>query len=106
MRKLKMFLKAQLVFLMAAFPALADKPILTIYTYDSFISEWGPGPAIEKNFEASCACDVNFIGLDSSLGILGRLQLEGSSSKADIALGWIQMLWRLPKIPDFLLNMA
>jgi len=87
MRKLKMFLKAQLVFLMAAFPALADKPILTIYTYDSFISEWGPGPAIEKNFEASCACDVNFIGLDSSLGILGRLQLEGSSSKADIALG-------------------
>ena len=87
MRKLKMFFKAQLALLMAAFPALADKPVLTIYTYDSFISEWGPGPAIEKNFEASCACDVNFVGLDSSLGILGRLQLEGSSSKADIALG-------------------
>ena len=87
MRKLKMFLKAQLVFLMAAFPSLADKPVLTIYTYDSFVSEWGPGPSIEKNFEASCACDVNFVGLDSSLGILGRLQLEGSSSKADIALG-------------------
>ena len=74
MRKLKMFLKAQLAFLMVAFPALADKPVLTIYTYDSFISEWGPGPAIEKNFEAICACDVNFVGLDSSLGILGRLQ--------------------------------
>ena len=87
MRKLKMFFKAQLVFLMAAFPALANKPVLTIYTYDSFISEWGPGPAIEKNFEAICACDVNFVGLDSSLGILGRLQLEGSTSKADIALG-------------------
>src|SRR5210317_1042285 len=87
MRKLKMFLKAQLVFLVAAFPALADKPVLTIYTYDSFISEWGPGPAIEKNFEASCNCDVKFVGLDSSLGILGRLQLEGSSSRADIALG-------------------
>ena len=87
MRKLKMFFKAQLALLMAAFPALADKPVLTIYTYDSFVSEWGPGPAIEKNFEASCACDVNFVGLDSSLGILGRLQLEGSSSKADIALG-------------------
>ncbi|MGB0396894.1 MAG: thiamine ABC transporter substrate binding subunit [Candidatus Puniceispirillaceae bacterium] len=82
-----MFFKSQLVFLMAAFPALADKPVLTIYTYDSFISEWGPGPAIEKNFEAICGCDVNFVGLDSSLGILGRLQLEGSSSKADIALG-------------------
>jgi thiamine transport system substrate-binding protein len=87
MRKLKMFFKAQLVFLVAAFPALADKHVLTIYTYDSFISEWGPGPAIEKNFEAICACDVNFVGLVSSLGILGRLQLESSSSKADIALG-------------------
>ena len=47
----------------------------------------GARPAIEKNFEAICACDVNFVGLDSSLGILGRLQLEGNSSKADIALG-------------------
>ncbi|MEC8765325.1 MAG: thiamine ABC transporter substrate-binding protein, partial [Pseudomonadota bacterium] len=25
----------------------ADKPVLTIYTYGSFTSEWGPGPAIE-----------------------------------------------------------
>ena len=53
MRKLKMFLKIQLAFLMVAFPALADKPVLTIYTYDSFISEWGPGPAIEKKFRGN-----------------------------------------------------
>ena len=25
----------------------SDKPVLTIYTYDSFASEWGPGPVIE-----------------------------------------------------------
>ena len=24
---------------------------LIIYTYDSFVSEWGPGPIIEKQFE-------------------------------------------------------
>ena len=65
----------------------ADKPILTIYTYDSFTSEWGPGPAIEKAFEAQCECDLNFVALDSSIGILGRVQLEGASSKADIVLG-------------------
>jgi thiamine transport system substrate-binding protein len=64
-----------------------EKPVLTIYTYDSFVAEWGPGPAIEKAFEAACACDVNFVGLDSSIGILGRVQLEGSASKADIVLG-------------------
>ena len=67
--------------------AAVAKPVLTIYTYDSFASEWGPGPAIEKNFEANCECDVQFVALDSSIGILGRVQLEGSSSKADIVLG-------------------
>ena len=65
----------------------ADKPVLTIYTYDSFTSEWGPGPSIETAFEAQCNCDLNFVALDSSIGILGRVQLEGASSKADIVLG-------------------
>ena len=72
----------------AAFAAKADeKPVLTIYTYDSFTSEWGPGPAIEKAFEANCNCDLQFVGLDSSIGILGRVQIEGANSKADIVLG-------------------
>ena len=69
-------------------PAVAvAKPILTVYTYDSFASEWGPGPEIEKAFEKTCACDLQFIALDSSIGILGRVQLEGVTSKADIVLG-------------------
>ena len=41
MRKLKMFFKAQLAFLMVAFPALADKPVLTIYTYDPLFQNGG-----------------------------------------------------------------
>ena len=69
-------------------PAFASaKPVLIVYTYDSFASEWGPGPAIEKAFEENCDCDLQFIALDSSIGILGRVQLEGASSKADIVLG-------------------
>ena len=71
-----------------ATPSLAaDKPILTIYTYDSFASEWGPGPVIEKAFEAQCSCDLRFVALDSSIGILGRVQIEGADSAADIVLG-------------------
>ena len=62
----------------------SDKPVLTIYTYESFTSEWGPGPAVEAAFEESCNCDLQFVSLDSSIGILGRVQLEGSSSKAEI----------------------
>lgn len=65
----------------------ADKPVLTIYTYESFTSDWGPGPAIETAFEENCNCDLQFVSLDSSIGILGRVQLEGSVSKADIVLG-------------------
>ncbi len=72
---------------LSAHTAIANDKVLTIYTYDSFTSEWGPGPAIEKNFEAICNCDLKFVGLDSSIGILGRVRLEGSSSKADIVLG-------------------
>ena len=64
-----------------------DKPELVIYTYDSFAGEWGPGPQIKAEFEKTCNCTVTFVGLDSSVGILGRIQLEGASSKADIALG-------------------
>jgi thiamine transport system substrate-binding protein len=65
----------------------AAKTELTIYTYDSFASEWGPGPKIKEAFEKECDCTVNFVGLDSSIGILGRLQIEAASSTADIALG-------------------
>lgn len=71
----------------AALPAHGDDNKLTIYTYDSFASEWGPGPVVEKAFEATCGCDLGFVALDSSIGILGRVQIEGESSAADIVLG-------------------
>ncbi|WP_256935993.1 thiamine ABC transporter substrate binding subunit [Vibrio diabolicus] len=64
----------------------AEKP-LTIYTYDSFAADWGPGPKIEQAFESKCGCDVNFVALDDGVSILNRLRLEGSNSKADIVLG-------------------
>ncbi|MGY0616546.1 thiamine ABC transporter substrate binding subunit [Vibrio sp. FJH11] len=67
--------------------ASAAENTLTIYTYDSFASDWGPGPKLEQAFEAKCGCDVNFVSLDDGVSILNRLRLEGSNSKADIVLG-------------------
>ncbi len=67
--------------------ALAADNTLTVYTYDSFAAEWGPGPAIEKAFEAKCGCDLNFVPLDDGVSILNRLRLEGDKTKADIVLG-------------------
>lgn len=33
--------------LLIAAPAFA-KPVLTVYTYDSFAADWGPGPKVKK----------------------------------------------------------
>ena len=67
--------------------AAADVPVLTVYTYDSFVSEWGPGPAIEKAFEAECGCDLRFVGQADGAALLARVQLEGAKSEADVVLG-------------------
>ena len=56
-------------------------------TYDSFTSEWGPGPAIEKAFEATCACDLQFVPAGDGAALLARIQLEGAASDADVVLG-------------------
>lgn len=73
--------------LMLATAASAEPPVLTVLTYDSFVSEWGPGPAIEKAFEAQCACDLQFIGAGDGAALLARVQLEGATSDADVVLG-------------------
>ena len=70
-----------------AAPASADKPTLTIYTYSSFVSEWGPGPAIQPLFEAQCQCTIEWVSLEDGAALLSRLKLEGDKTPADIVLG-------------------
>ena len=60
---------------------------LTVYTYDSFVSEWGPGPLIEKAFEEKYSVDLELIAVDSAATLLNKVILEGSNTKADIILG-------------------
>ena len=74
-------------FVMLATMAGADTPVLTVMTYDSFVSEWGPGPMIEKAFEATCACDLQFVGAGDGAALLARVQLEGRATEADVVLG-------------------
>ncbi len=69
-----------------AVPALArDK--LTVYTYDSFTSDWGPGPKIKTAFEAECGCELEWIAVADAVATLNRIKLEGANSKADVLLG-------------------
>ena len=81
-------MKTLLIFLTTlfiSFSIYAEK--LTIYTYDSFVSEWGPGPIIEKIFEEKHNADVEFVAVDSAATLLNKVILEGDTSKADIVLG-------------------
>ena len=67
--------------------ASAQAQELRVLTYDSFTSDWGPGPAVEAAFEAECGCDLIFDGAGDGAALLARLQLEGPSSDADVVLG-------------------
>jgi len=67
--------------------AIAETPVLTVYTYDSFVSDWGPGPAVEKAFEEVCGCDLKFVGSGDGAALLARVRREGEHTKADAVLG-------------------
>ena len=67
-------------------PAAAQDS-LTVYTYDSFTSDWGPGPVVEAAFEAECGCEVDFVAVADGVALLNRLRLEGENTEADIVLG-------------------
>lgn len=80
-------LALSLGFALIAGPALANAPVLQVLTYDSFVSEWGPGPAIAAAFEAECGCDLQFIPAGDGAALLSRLQMEGAASGADVVIG-------------------
>lgn len=81
-----MFKKFLPLLILIAAPAFA-RPLLTVYTYDSFAADWGPGPAVKKAFEADCQCELKFVALEDGVSLLNRLRMEGSKTKADVVLG-------------------
>ena len=64
-----------------------DRQNLVVYTYDSFNSDWGPGPKIEKAFENICGCDLKFVTAGDGAALLAKLRLEGNKTKADVVVG-------------------
>ena len=76
-----------IIFLISIFSSSLRAEKLTIYTYDSFVSEWGPGPIVEKIFEHKYEIDLQFIAVDSAATLLNKIILEGENTKADLVLG-------------------
>lgn len=75
------------VLLLLSATVFAAKPVLTVYTYDAFSADWGPGPAVKKAFEAQCGCELKFVALEDGVSLLNRVRMEGKNTKADVVLG-------------------
>jgi thiamine transport system substrate-binding protein len=80
------FIASAISALLAIAPAAA-KDTLTVYTYESFVSEWGPGAKVKENFEKECDCTLNWLGIADGVALLNRLKLEGDATEADVVLG-------------------
>ena len=76
-----------IIFISLFLSSIVKAEKLTVYTYDSFVSEWGPGPIIEEIFEKKYNIDLEFVAVDGAATILNKIILEGENSNADIVLG-------------------
>lgn len=84
---MKRILLALLALLLAAPAVAGERPVLTVYTYSSFVADWGPGKAIAEAFETACECRLEYVAVDDGVTLLNRLRLEGESTRADVVLG-------------------
>jgi thiamine transport system substrate-binding protein len=64
-----------------------DSRELVVWTYDSFSSEWGPGPEAGKQFLEQSGIAVRWVSHGDAGEVLARLLREGSQARADIILG-------------------
>ncbi|WP_422482141.1 thiamine ABC transporter substrate-binding protein [Pleomorphochaeta sp. DL1XJH-081] len=60
---------------------------ITVYAYDSFVSEWGPGPLVVPRFEEQTGIKVNLISAGNGGELLGKLELEKHNPQADVVIG-------------------
>ena len=87
------YLVIALFFVSAAAPLFAggeQEPAeeeLVIYAYDSFVSEWGPGPVVVPIFEEKTGISVTLVSAGDAGQVLSKAILEKDDPRADIILG-------------------
>lgn len=60
---------------------------IVVYAYDSFTSDWGPGPAIKEAFEKETGYELELISVGDAGSVLSRAQLEKNNPIADVLVG-------------------
>ena len=60
---------------------------LVVYAYDSFTSDWGPGPKVAEAFEEAHGISVEFVSVGDAGQVLQRAIGEKDTPKADVLIG-------------------
>lgn len=60
---------------------------LVVWTYDSFVSEWGPAAKLAGLFKEKTGLDLEFIAKGDGGALMGVLISEGKNAEADIVVG-------------------
>jgi len=71
----------------AAAAARDSEKTVVVYTYDSFVSEWGAGPKVAPLFEKATGVKVKFVSKGDGGQLLSSLILAKGGLDADVALG-------------------
>ena len=60
---------------------------LVVYAYDSFTSDWGPGPALSRLFSDKTGVKVTMISCGDAAQVLSRAVFEKKNPAADVLVG-------------------
>ena len=60
---------------------------LVVWTYDSFVSEWGPATALAKLYRTKGGSEVEFVSKGDGGALLGAILSQGKSASADLVVG-------------------
>ncbi len=67
--------------------AQEQKDTVVVYAYDSFASDWGPGPFAVEEFEKLTSISVTMISAGDAGQVLQRSILEKDRPRADVVIG-------------------
>jgi thiamine transport system substrate-binding protein len=81
------------------FPSCArgGNETLVVYAYDSFVSEWGPGPQAAKVFKEKTGIELSLVPKGDAGQVLAAAIQEKKRPRADVLLGLDQNLLPLAK---------
>ncbi|HKL58046.1 MAG TPA: thiamine ABC transporter substrate binding subunit [Sphaerochaeta sp.] len=66
---------------------ISSQQEITVYAYDAFCGDWGPGPSIVTEFEAKTGIRVNLVSAGDAIEMLIKVRGEKHTPLADVVVG-------------------